>query len=291
MQGDMTAKDIDKKNDPKMGGIPPLIDLHLHAGWTDFDHADQEKRTEDEIKVRMARFLYAYREAGIIAARDAGGYEADLISGDITKVIINAGMFDQKNVNNAAFRDKVSASTAVWAKIFITGGVGTKKEETIVPRLCKDDFKALVRWLHGQGKKVMVHCYGGESLDWCIEEKVETVEHGVFMTRKQAAGMAENGVAYVPTAAIYRLLSDEPELFGIPESIRENACHAAEAHMNAVRYAREEGVLIGHGTDFYSDMAFIGHAYDELNTLMDMGLSFNEAVAAGTVNALKILGG
>lgn len=110
------------------------------------------------------------------------------------------------------------------------------------------------------------------------------------MTRKQAAGMAENGVAYVPTAAIYRLLSDEPELFGIPESIRENAAYAAEAHMNAVRYAREEGVLIGHGTDFYSDMSFIGHAYDELNTLMDMGLSFNEAVAAGTVNAFKILG-
>ena len=161
MQGDMTAKDIDKKNDPKMGGIPPLIDLHLHAGWTDFDHADQEKRTEDEIKVRMARFLYAYREAGIIAARDAGGYEADLISGDITKVIINAGMFDQKNVNNAAFRDKVSASTAVWAKIFITGGVGTKKEETIVPRFKKDDFKALVRWLHGQGKKVMVKGIAG----------------------------------------------------------------------------------------------------------------------------------
>ena len=59
MQGDMTAKDIDKKDDHKISGIPPLIDLHLHAGWTDFDHADQEKRTEDEIKVRMARFLYA----------------------------------------------------------------------------------------------------------------------------------------------------------------------------------------------------------------------------------------
>ena len=103
--------------------------------------------------------------------------------------------------------------------------------------------------------------------------------------------MAQNAVAYVPTIAIYRLLASEPELFDIPLAVQDNAKAAAEAHPDAVRHAHAEGVLICHGTDFYSDMSLIPHAHDEFKALMDCGLSYEEAVDAGTKNALKVLGG
>lgn len=176
----------------------------------------------------------------------------------------------------------------------LTGGVGTPKEKSLLPTMPRIFFIELVKKAHTAGKRVMVHCYGGMSLDWCIEAGVQTIEHGIYMTREQAAGMAEKHIALVPTIAIYRLLANEPDVPGVPTSIRdmisENAKAAADSHIKVLGYALEEGVLIGYGTDFFSRIEFADHAHDELLALMDCGLSFEQAIACGTVNALKILG-
>ena len=34
--------------------MPGFVDFHLHMGWTDFDHADQDKRSEKDVKDRIA---------------------------------------------------------------------------------------------------------------------------------------------------------------------------------------------------------------------------------------------
>ena len=33
--------------------MPGFVDFHLHMGWTDFDHVDQDKRSEKDVKDRI----------------------------------------------------------------------------------------------------------------------------------------------------------------------------------------------------------------------------------------------
>lgn len=271
-----------------------LIDLHLHAGWTDFDPADQRKRSREDTDARIRDFLRQYRAAGIVMARDAGGYDRPPDASNYScEVLPNCGMLTgdaAANDEHAAQLEAAVKSPYQWTKIFITGGVGAGSKDVIIPNAGEAQFKTLVKRLHEHGKKVMVHCYGGASLDWCIDSAVETVEHAVYMTREQAGRMAESGTAIVPTTAIYRLLAEKPELFGIPSSIRDNAKRACDAHLRSVKYALDEGVLIGYGTDFYADNAFIDYACYELDTLRDCGLSSLQAEETATVNARRILG-
>ena len=251
-----------------------ITDLHLHAGWTDFDRDDQDKRTKEDIVLRVESFLIKYKKAGVSLARDACGFSDELrtrIRGDVCDV-----------------RDN-------WIKIFVTAGVGRGSKEVLEPVMSKESFMRQVRKIHDEGKLVMVHCYGGVSLDWCIEAGADSIEHGVYMTREQAFSLAKNNIAYIPTAAIYRLLAHESDMFNMPKAIKsmisENAKAAADAHVRAVQYALDEGVLIGHGTDFYADDVFIEHIHDEIETLMDLGLSRGQAIKSATADANKILDG
>ena len=324
------------------GNIPQLIDLHLHAGWTDFDHAAQEKRTKAEQRKRIESFLKEYKKQGIVCARDAGG-----LSEEISFALKSDGHSPEKNKPDEtgfAAEDRITSGTAVlpncamlglgsssedlklikeavkqpydWVKIFATDGVGKSPEDVLTPKFSKKHFSEMVHFLHEHGKRVMVHCYGGAALDWCIEEGVDTIEHAVYMTKEQAAKLArknealqhgEDGrqkssasegketmapqkeIVIVPTTSIYRLLAEKPELFGIPDFIRENAKHAAEAQLKSVKYALDMNICIGYGTDFYADPALLPYTRYELDTLRDCGLSAEQALAAGTINARNVL--
>ena len=289
---------------------PQLIDLHLHAGWTDFDHAVQEKRSESEQKKRIEVFLREYRRQGIVLARDAGGLSENVEEKDSTRVLAGCGMLGaDDSQNDTGLIENAAVKPYSWVKIFVTGGVGMSRDDVLVPTCSRERFFRLVKYFHEHDKRIMVHCYGGAALDWCIEAGVETIEHAVYMTKEQAEKIAEKNnelrsknknetypgirrkreIAVVPTTSIYRLLSEKPELFGIPDFIRENAKRAAYAQIKSVKYALDAGICIGYGTDFYADPALIPYAGYELSTLSDCGLSTEQALAAGTVNAEAIL--
>ncbi len=262
-----------------------MIDLHLHVGWTDFSREDQAGRSPEDVKKRIETFLTAYEKQGITLSRDAGGYaQTDC------RVISCAGMIDQSNYSQKEFLQKVISAPGQWVKIFATGGVGMPSETVTSPAIPEKSFKNLVNLLHHHGKKVMVHCWGGDSLTWSIETGVDTIEHGVYLTREQAAQMAEHEIPLVPTVAIYRLLAEEPELFRIPGILQERAKRACEGHSQAIRFALSAGVLIGHGTDFYADPALAEYAGYEWKMLQDYGLTKEQATAAGTSVAERILG-
>ena len=262
-----------------------MIDLHLHSGWTDFFHEEQEKRSPKEIRARIETFLAKYEEKGIILSRDAGGFE-----GPDRRIIRCAGMVSQNNYQDGEFLKKVFSDTGEWVKIMATGGMGAPPENVTDPMIPEREFKYLVEQFHLHGKKVMVHCWGGKSLDWSIEAKADTIEHGVYLTKEQADKMAEQGIPLVPTTAIYRLLAEEPGLFHIPQILQERAKRACEGHSHAIRYALSSGVLIGHGTDFYADPDLVEYAGYEWKMLQDYGLTKEQATAAGTTVAEHILG-
>lgn len=277
------------------------IDLHLHPGWTDFAKADQEKRTKEEREDRIRLFLCRYREQGIVLARDAGGFAgiaeaagtnapAGIFSESaLTRVLPNGGMLSGSDTDGKAAEAAVKTPYS-WIKIFATGGIGADADHATDPSVSREYFFRTVRKIHEAGKKVMVHTWGGETLDWCIEAGADSVEHGIYMTPEQAGRMAEKGIPLIPTCGVYRLLAEKPKIFGIGALLQERAKRAADAQLRSVPAAIRAGILIGYGTDFYADPALASYSDQELITLEDLGLTHEEAVRTGTVNAAKILG-
>ena len=258
-----------------------ITDAHFHPSMTDFDEADQKKRTEDDIAERIAKSLERLLSQGVVCIRDAGILTPRLLkkvrekTTRIPKIIPCAAMLrSDEDVRLFLKGTDLPEETEgpVWVKIMATGGVGSDPESVLVPRIREELFRKAVRCAHARGMGVMVHCYGGESLDWCAEEGVETIEHGIFMRRDQAKALADAGTAFVVTGAIYDMIAEGEAPLLLPEFLRERAKRYAEAQAASVRYAREEGVRLGFGTDFFSDPALAGKELSEIRALEKRGL-------------------
>lgn len=288
---------------PEKGGqfwiAPGLIDLHFHAGWTDFIHSVQEKRTEEEVQSMIRREMKRLLKTGVTMVRDAGGLTGEnwrecrrgVPETEVfPEVILCADMIPARAGIAFEGLESVLQSSQEWVKVMATGGISTETEHVLEADASGADVKKLIRVLHDHGKRVMVHTWGGPVLDWLIDAGVDSVEHGVFMTRQQAKGLAEKHIPYVATSRIYQMIAAGQEPLVVPPFLRERAERACGAHRKAVRYALEEGVEMGFGTDFYSGDNLIPKELEELFSLREYGLSAAGAWKAATETAARILG-
>ncbi|WP_172195849.1 amidohydrolase family protein [Saccharibacillus qingshengii] len=278
---------------------PGLIDLHTHMGWTDFDHADQAKRDSAEVEAMQADAFEATLRTGVTTVRDAGGLLPEAAKrlirkyGHPLRVHNGSHMFGAADAQGLDYlkrkMDEVLASGADWIKIMATGGLGSPTEQVSDPILSDKEFAFLVRYAHEHGRRVFVHTWGGVTVDWAAEAGVESIEHGMFVTREQAERLAERNVAWVPTASIYRIAADPDGVLGLPPVIQERAMRAVEAHAHAVGYAKLAGVRLGFGTD-YATPALHGRNLQEMDALALYGLSRAEIWHSATTGAAEILG-
>lgn len=264
--------------------IPGFVDFHLHAGWTDFDHDDQEKRSMQDIESRIQYCLSELSAMGFRMVRDAGGLESirteewkQSATEHALSVVACCGMVSGENAENNAFQTQAKTRPACWVKIFATGGVGAPPEKVLTPTMKKETFFKLVQDYHAAGKLVMVHTWGGDSLDWCIEAGVDSVEHGIYMNERQAYGLAASNILYVPTASVYQLLAADGNPMQVAPFFAEHARPAVVAHQKAVEYCVKMGVRMTCGTDFYSDPSLLAHEYEEIFALQRYGVSKENA--------------
>ncbi|MEJ8303584.1 amidohydrolase family protein [Saccharibacillus sacchari] len=279
---------------------PGLIDLHTHMAWTDFDHADQDKRDPAEVETMQAQAFEATLRTGVTTVRDAGGLAPSVAShlvrtyGHPLRIDNASHMFGAADTSLGIEHlkrkaDEVFASGANWIKIMATGGLGAPTEKVTDPVFSEEEFAFLVRYAHENGRKVFVHAWGGVSIDWSAQAGVQSIEHGMFLTSDQASRLAEANVAFVPTASIYRIAADPQGVLALPPVIRERAARAVEAHANAVAHAQKAGVRIGFGTD-YATPHLHGRNLQELYTLLDYGMTHQEIWSSATSEAAHILG-
>ncbi|WP_068501107.1 amidohydrolase family protein [Paenibacillus kribbensis] len=277
---------------------PGVIDLHTHLAWTDFDHADQLKRDSGEIEVMQAQAFEATLRTGVTTARDAGGILPSTVQHLVShyqqplRVQTSSDMLgaaDARGLRHLEQRmTEIFDTGAGWIKIMATGGLGSPTEKVLDPVFSEEEFSFIVRNAHAHHKMVMVHTWGGVTVDWSIHAGVESVEHGMFLTEDQAGRLAQSGIAFVPTTSIYRIAADPKGVLGLNQVICDRAARAAEAHSKAISYAKRAGVRFGFGTD-YATPALHGYNLQELDTLMDYGLTRAEAWQAATENAADIL--
>ena len=278
---------------------PGIIDLHLHLAWTDFDYEDQLRREKSEIESMQAHAFESTFQTGVTTVRDAGGLLPDTANKLSKKyslplrVIPCGAMLGEKDSNGVRYLEgkvpEISGTGAKWIKILATGGLGSPKEKVLEPLFSKDEFFAIIRCAHACSMKVMVHTWGGLTMDWSAEAGADSVEHGIYMTEDQAFRIAQAKIPFIPTTAIYRIAADPSGVLALDGKLHERASLAAEAHPKAVHNAKQAGVQLAFGTDFATP-ALHGCNLEELDTLTDCGLTRTEAWQSATAIGAEILG-
>lgn len=177
-----------------------------------------------------------------------------------------------------------------FIKIMATGGVmspGMNEDET---QLDEEEMAAAIEEAHKVGKKTAVHAHGASGIKNAVRAGIDSVEHGSYLDDECIELMLERNTALVPTLSVdYYLFKYGPER-GVPSYAMEKAKRAHEAQIKGFLKAWDAGILIGVGTD--AGTPFNPHygTYMEFVSMVELGISPIEALAAGTINSAKIAG-
>lgn len=150
-----------------------------------------------------------------------------------------------------------------------------------------------------KGTKVIAHIFDNQTAWDCLEAGVDTFEHLGFLDEALCDKLVEGQKYLVPTAALLTLWSEE----GMDFDLREGFFHrdlfeqdeigdAQEKCANDFKLAHKKGVKIALGTDTIIDsMTPYGEfSAQELNTMVDLGMTPLEAIHSATQIGSEVLG-
>ncbi len=277
--------------------LPGLVDAHTHYGLSFPPDADRP-RSLYELLLRAVHLARVDLLSGVTTARTLSerdfldvayrdAVERGWIAGPRTLIATRGLQPPESSVSvsdlhvrgRAAVRRAVRRNVAAGAdviKLYLTPGSETG--DPLRPNFTAAEIQAAVDEAHRAGKPVAAHAHGGVAVDHAIDAGVDTLEHGLWLTREQCRRMAERGVWLIGTQSIRSWPVDESTL--TPALRRARA-----ATGKSLVLAREAGVRLAVGTDgAHGLMAF------ELACLVNLGLSTAEALGAGTRDAAAAIG-
>lgn len=293
--------------------VPGLIDLHVHLMWsggTDPQETVEKEGLQTTI-LRAAQNAYKNLSSGITTVRDLGSHanaaiainkaiENGYISGSRVvpagMSVIMTGGHDPFWGNEAdgvdevikAVRKQVLAGAKV-IKVSATGGVygRAEGEEVENTELTFEELKAIVQESHRLGLKVAAHSISWLGIKNCVEAKVDSIEHGHFLTEELCDQMSDSGLALVPTLYIYKKIA---EGVNVPAYATEKAKTITSKHKQAFNHALNKNVLLGSGSDAGSPNLPHPALVDELECMVESGASELKTLQASTVDSARILG-
>lgn len=171
---------------------------------------------------------------------------------------------------------------ADWIKVYADYRAGPKGET--VATFSLDELKALVDTAHDLMRPVAAHATGDEGMWRAAEAGVDTIEHGYGGTRATFALMAGKNIAFLPTLTAAEAIAEYFHGYVPGGPLHPRIEEAA----TAFRLARDEGVVIGCG----SDVGVFAHGTNrrELDGMVRLGMSASEALSAATLVNAKIVG-
>ena len=294
--------------------LPGLIDSHVHlfmSGIRDKKIREQQLHAEyADMRTVIARHLEQDLSCGVFAVRDGGDdnahawqykMAAEVFPADRVHLSV-AGRGWRKSgrygklvgrppAGEKALAEAISAdSDRIDHVKIINSGLNSLKQygrETL-PQFDLPAMRAAVTAAEQLGLKTMVHANGRLPVKIAIEAGCSSVEHGFFMGVENLRKMADQQVAWVPTAITMLAYSEKLAPHSIEADIaRRNLDHQLEQ----MALARQYGVPVVLGTDAGS--LGVHHGYSvrrELALFVQAGFSIPEAVRCGTHNGAKLLG-
>ena len=185
---------------------------------------------------------------------------------------------------------EVKRAGADFIKVMASGGVLTTNTSPEFPLFNKKELKTIVDEAKASNMKVSAHCHSLKGMNNCIDVGFSSIEHGTFIDKKTAEKMADKKVNLVPTLLVHQFLARNgfPPWDSYASEKTQKLKEIVKVHKENISTAYDVGVNILMGTD--SGVIPHGHNLEELVHLTDMGMSEDEAIAAGTVKAAEFLG-
>ncbi|ODR80727.1 amidohydrolase [Haladaptatus sp. W1] len=292
---------------------PGLIDSHIHASMDGRpDVTTMNHDSEMTLSYRATANLRDALHAGVTSVRDLGSpttlaldagkaVEAGLIDGPRVvacgqNVVMTGGhghWFGREADGEAevkkAVREQLKRGAGV-IKCMATGGVLTEGAVTGSPELDEAELNTLVETAAAKHVPTAAHAHGTEGIKNAVRAGISSIEHGTFMDREAAEMMADRGTYWVPTAKALHGIVEQGTDAGIPPYAVEKAEEAGDAFEDAFRHALDADVTIAMGTDAGTPFNFHRDIPEELELMVEYGLSPDGALEAATVNAADLLG-
>jgi imidazolonepropionase-like amidohydrolase len=293
--------------------LPGLIDTHTHLVW------DASARPQDRVALeppertvlRAAAHAMQHLRAGETTIRDLGAtgalsvpLAAAIAEGDLPgprvipsgRAIAMTGGHGWSLCHEADGPDAVRAAVrseikngARAIKLIASGGVYGEHERPEEPQLTRAEVAVAVEEAHKAGCLVAAHAYSPAVINMLLDLGVDSIEHGSLLDRDTAQRMAETGVAFVPTLCVFNAIHDA---YGDqPNSpIRAKAEEIRARSLEACGLAAENGVTIAVGTDSGAPGNPHGSVAQELELMVEAGLSTVDALRTATVAAARTIG-
>ena len=292
---------------------PGLVDAHVHLGMDGRpDVSTVQGESEATAAYRVAANLRDALDAGVTTVRDLGA--RDSLALDAARAV-ETGVLDGPRILAAGQNVVMTGGHGHWfgreadgvdevrkaareqlkrgadvVKCMATGGVLTEGAETGLPELTAEELTALVDAASGKEVPTAAHAHGKDGIDNAVRAGISSIEHGTFMDRETAELMADHGTYWVPTTAALVGIVENGVEAGIPEDAVAKAEDAIDAHADAFTHALDAGVPIAMGTDAGTPFNFFADIPQEMELLVDRGLTPEHALEAATVNAADLLG-
>jgi len=303
--------------------LPGLMDAHAHVGLVFNMAADSGAMSAAEIAAKTFRNCELALDAGFTTLRDMGGVDGGLAraieSGDVRgprifpsgPAIAQTGghghltgpfcdlnhplaipgliqlleLCDSPDEVRRAAR-KIFRRGATQLKLFISGGVVSLTDRLEDTQLTIEELRAAVVEAKARKTYVAGHAHNCDAMRNGLAAGIECFEHATMLDEATAAAIKAANAAVDPTMTVCNLMVNEWKAWGLDESVVPRMSGVEAKMIDAVRIARDAGLLIGSG----SDMLGPGQNRRGLELVLKAKiLGPMEAVVSATLNNAKIM--
>lgn len=295
--------------------LPGLIDMHAHV-LCGTDAEAREGLTSRTITDQTLRAVNNARrciEAGITTVRDAGARSDGIfrIKEAIDQsVVLGPRIFpsgqaiamsgghgwngvaveaDGPDEVRKAARQQLKAG-ALCIKLMATGGAGTAGERITDLQFTVDELRAGAEEAHKKGRHVLAHVTNSAGVANAIAAGIDTIEHGLVLNEDAVEAMAEHDVYLCPTLEAYERIVRLGPAAGYYEYMVPKAASVLEPHRASFQRALRAGVKVLAGTDAGGHFWQLGDLADELERMVEAGMTAEAALLSATRAAAECLG-
>jgi imidazolonepropionase-like amidohydrolase len=175
---------------------------------------------------------------------------------------------------------EVSAG-ATWVKIitdFPHVEQGVLQPGTVSATYDEETLAIAVQTAHNAGARVAAHSTLAAS--GLVDMGVDSLEHGNGVTEADLRALGARGGAWTPTIAV--MMTGVPD--DAPPELTARIAAAGEHYRHHLPYALEVGVTLMTGSDAAATVA------QDVQMMVEFGLTPSQAIAAATVSARRFLG-
>src|SRR5262245_45539644 len=309
--------------------LPGLVDAHTHlVAPGDGTLGDEVAKEQDDILLlQAAKNARTLLHSGVTTLRENGakgkvafslreGIRRRLAPGPrmvicgrpITITGGHMGYFGSEADGETAVRAevrKLAKEGADYIKIVASGG-STRTSDPNRASYTVTELAAMTDEAHRHGKLTAAHCTSAESVQNCLDADVDMIIHRIFaepdgtyrfrpdlVERLAAAKAWVNPTLYVMRAGIERqreARKREGRLTPELDAHFEQQRRALDVRVDAVRKMSAAGVRMTAGSDSPWGWYAPGEFVHEIHMLAQAGLSYADAVVAGTAGAADSIG-